>query len=186
MKRLLLVLAAAPFLLAVACGGGAAPEPVAPPAETTAPAGAAPAPSASVAASAEPAAASDAPSAAPSVSSGPPPADPTLATGEATDAACGAAALPYEEKIRPEIKKCFFEVAMKKNPNVDGHVKIVVNIDPQGKVTSQKIVQEKELGKEATACMMKVLKDHKIDAGQCKGKAMSMNMAFGAAARDKK
>src|SRR5258708_864336 len=40
---------------------------------------------------------------------------------------CGTAQMPFEQKLRPAIKNCFFEAKVK-NPALTGKVKIVLNV----------------------------------------------------------
>lgn len=107
----------------------------------------------------------------------PPPEDPNIA--------CGAVSAPFEQSIRPEIKKCFFD-AMKTNPKLTGNVKIVVHVGPKGQIQAVNVVDAKELGTAAVACMTKVVKEAKLDTSPCKDRKIEMPMAFGNAAREKK
>jgi hypothetical protein len=97
-------------------------------------------------------------------------------------APCGAVQMAFEQKIRPEIKKCFFAEKVK-NPRLSGNVKIVVNVSPKGEVQAINVVDKKELGPTAVACMTKVVKDARFDGSQCKGKTVEMPEAFGNAAK---
>lgn len=118
------------------------------------------------------------PSGAPSGSAAPPaPEDPNIA--------CGAVSSPFEQQIRPEIKKCFFD-AMKKNQKLSGNVKLVVHVGPKGQIQAVNVVDAKELGPVAVACMTKVVKSAAFDTSPCKDRNIQMPMAFGNAAREKK
>ena len=96
---------------------------------------------------------------------------------------CGQNAMPFEQKVRPEIKRCFFEAKVK-NPALTGKVKIVLNVSAGGKLGAINVVDEKELGKDAVACMTKAVKAAKPDVSTCKDKKVEMVMAFGAAAKN--
>jgi len=96
---------------------------------------------------------------------------------------CGDEAMPVEKRVRPKIKACFFE-AKAKDPALDGHVRITFVIDEKGKIKKTEIAQSKQLGAAATACMMKALKDSKLDAARCPGKTVGFEQAFGHAAKD--
>lgn len=95
---------------------------------------------------------------------------------------CGSTAMPFEQKVRPEIKKCFFEAKVK-NPALSGKVKIVLNVGPKGTLGAINVVDAKELGKDAVDCMTKAVKAAKPDVSTCKDKKVEMQMAFGAAAK---
>jgi hypothetical protein len=96
---------------------------------------------------------------------------------------CGDEAGPIEKRVRPKIKACFFE-AKAKNPALDGHVRITFVIDDKGKIKKTEIAQAKQLGAAATACMMKALKESKLDAARCPSKTVGFEQVFGHAARD--
>jgi hypothetical protein len=106
----------------------------------------------------------------------------TTGTPEEATLVCGHAAMPFEQKVRPEIKKCFFE-AKAKNPALTGKVKVVLNVSPGGKLGAINVVDAKELGKDAVDCMTKAVKAAKPDVSTCKDKKVEMVMAFGAAAK---
>lgn len=99
----------------------------------------------------------------------------------ATDG-CGGTAAPYEQKVRLEVKKCFFE-AKKTHPALTGEIHIGLNVDMKGQLQKAVVVEEKELGKEGVACIQKALKTETLDGSGCKGKSITFGMAFGAAAR---
>lgn len=96
---------------------------------------------------------------------------------------CGDEAMPVEKRVRPKIKACFFE-AKAKDPALDGHVRITFVIDDKGKIKKTEIAQSKQLGAAATACMMKALKESKLDAARCPSKTVGFEQVFGRAARD--
>jgi len=106
-----------------------------------------------------------------------------IAITDDSAAACGAIQMPFEAKIRPDIKKCFFDAKVK-NPALTGKVKVVINVGPKGEIQAINIVDKKELGAAAVACMTKVVTAAKFDGSKCANKAVQMPMAFGAAAKE--
>lgn len=190
-SALVVVAALAPAAVLIHCGGGGG-VPTPPTSPTESQSGI---PSAITAPSAPPAAStgagpvgSSAASVASATASATPPASATTGAPPVSDdpnVACGAVSAPFEQAIRPEIKKCFFD-AMKTNPKLSGNVKIVVHVGPKGQVQAINVVDAKELGAPAVACMTKVVKDTKLDTSPCKDRKIEMPMAFGNAARDKK
>ena len=58
-----------------------------------------------------------------------------------------------------------------------------LNVSSGGKLGAINVVDEKELGKDAVACMTKAVKAAKPDVSTCKDKKVEMVMAFGAAAK---
>ncbi len=99
---------------------------------------------------------------------------------------CGAPAVPFEQALRPKVKRCFFKARAKK-PDMTGHVRVTLRIDVKGHVKKIEVANPKDpkdLSAEAVACMKKVATDAHFDGSKCPGKAVIMNMAFGAAARE--
>jgi hypothetical protein len=122
-------------------------------------------------------------STAPAIADAGAPAPTTTADGpDQATMVCGSTAMPFEQKVRPEIKKCFFE-AKAKNPALSGKVKVVLNVGSKGTLGAINIVDAKELGKDAVDCMTKAVKAAKPDVSTCKDKKVEMQMAFGAAAK---
>ena len=137
------------FVILFACGGPAKPDA---------------APSTSVTPAADtsptPAATSDAPDA--SVAPAVPESSVAVVDASAPAVAvdgCGGTAAPYELKVRPEVKKCFFE-AKKTHPLLTGEVHIGLNVDMQGRLQKAVIQEEKDLGKDGVACVQRALKCH--------------------------
>ncbi len=157
MKRALLVV---PFVL-VACGG---PKPAPPPAvaqSDTSDAGeeaAAPPPPAEE--TKPPEAASAAPSTPP-----PPPDD------------CTPIAVDFEKRARPKLKDCYRD-GKKKDPNLEGTVKISVDIRYDGKITSHKIMM-KTLPDPVAKCMLEVVKNTPFpESAKCPGKSLTIPITF--------
>jgi len=149
-----------PFALVIACGGNK-PEPAA---STSPPVEAAPAPDTGSGSPATPA---------PSEAAAPAAAAPTEAPAASADAAAPAASpggvvigetkdectpvgVDFEKRARPKLKDCYAE-GKKKNPNLEGTVKIKITVDVKGKIKSTKII-EKTLPDPVAECMLKVIK----------------------------
>lgn len=109
----------------------------------------------------------------------------TTAAPTATEAPdpCAPASAVFEVKIRPQVKQCFFD-AMAKNPALSGNVHVTLHVDASGKLKTMNFGEEKELGKDAVACMTKVILAGGFEGKACAGKGLTLAMAFGAAARD--
>lgn len=161
--------AAALAALIVACGE--AKRPVAPPPE----AGSAPAPppvegDAAPADPTPPAAEADAgaPAATAAPSSAPP--------AEPADA-CTAGSAAFEKRVRPKLQACYRE-GKKKNPSLEGMVRIATDVSTLGKIGSQKVV-EKTLPDAVAACMLKAVKAEPFpEAEKCPGKAVIIPIQF--------
>jgi len=160
-KAVSLLATTLPIALVIACGGGApAPAVATPPGETAAPTSEA-APSAphapnppEHAAAAPPGA--QPPPAAPAAPPAPPaPAKPGVIVGETKDE-CTPVGVDFEKRARPKLKECYAE-GKKKNPNLEGTVKIKITVDVKGKIKSTKVV-EKTLPDPVADCMLKVIK----------------------------
>jgi TonB family protein len=141
------------FLL-VACGGGSTP----------------PASSSPSSSSSSPVAA-EAPSPAEPLPSGSHDKDGGSSSSAAADAGAAAPANPvgtemkddctpvgvdFEKRARPKLKECYAQ-GKKKEPNLEGTVKIKVTVDVRGKIKSVKVI-EKSLPDAVADCMVKVVK----------------------------
>jgi hypothetical protein len=158
-KTVSLLFAALPIAAVIACGGNK-PEPstatATPPPQESAPAetgggDAAAASPATPAVASTPAlepAAADAGSAAPA-------AKPPVVVGEMKDE-CTPVGVDFEKRARPKLKECYAD-GKKKNPNLEGTVKIKITVDVKGKIKSTKIT-EKTLPDPVAECMLKVIK----------------------------
>jgi hypothetical protein len=75
------------------------------------------------------------------------------------------------------MKECY-ATAKKKEPNLQGTVKIGVDIDTLGKVKTIKIL-EKTLPESVAQCMLKVVKSTPLtEASKCPGKSFTIPMTF--------
>ncbi|WP_394843438.1 AgmX/PglI C-terminal domain-containing protein [Pendulispora brunnea] len=157
-----------------ACGGSTPPPAPAEPAPQTgagAPAAEPPPPAAASAAEAPKAEEPPAPSTEPSVAG-------TVTTGSDVPDECSKAALPYEEKVRPLLNKCYQE-GKKKNPDLSGTVRVQVAINTTGKVTSVKPSGTSELGDSVVQCMVKAVRDTPFDGALCKSKTVIVSKTYG-------
>lgn len=162
MKRGFVVVGALTWLLVVACGGSETkpsltPDPAGsgsavadtptPPGSSTT--GSPPAASSVAAADPPPASAADAGSSAPK------PSPPGGVTIENKDE-CTPVGIDFEKRARPKLKDCYAE-GKKKEPNLEGTVKIKITVDVKGKIKATKVI-EKTLPDKVAECMLKVVK----------------------------
>ena len=108
-----------------------------------------------------------------------PPAAATAATPtpSAPSDECTPAGVAFEKTVRPKMKDCYRE-AKKKNPNLEGTVKITLAIDLKGKIKSIKIT-EKTLPDPVAQCMLKVVKSTPFpDAAKCPDKNITVPITF--------
>lgn len=102
----------------------------------------------------------------------------TVTTGSDVPDECSKAALPYEEKVRPLLNKCYQE-GKKKNPDLSGTVRVQVAINTTGKVTSVKPSGTSELGDSVVQCMVKAVRDTPFDGALCKSKTVIVSKTYG-------
>lgn len=90
---------------------------------------------------------------------------------------CSPVAVDFEKRARPKLKDCYGQ-GKKKEPNLEGTVKLSVDIDTLGKVKTIKIV-EKTLPEPVAQCMLKALKSTPLpDASKCPGKSLTIPITF--------
>lgn len=90
---------------------------------------------------------------------------------------CTPAGVAFEKTVRPKMKECYHD-AKKKNPNLEGTVKITLAIDLKGKIKSIKIT-EKTLPDPVAQCMLKVVKSTPFpDAAKCPDKNITVPITF--------
>lgn len=90
---------------------------------------------------------------------------------------CTPVGVDFEKRARPKMKECY-AAAKKKEPNLQGTVRISVDIDISGKVKTIKIV-EKTLPEAVAQCMLKVVKTTPLpEANKCPGKSLTIPMTF--------
>ena len=90
---------------------------------------------------------------------------------------CTPVGVDFEKRARPKLKDCYAE-GKKKDPNLQGTVKITVEIDTAGKVKGIKIT-EKTLPEPVAQCMLKVVKATPLtEASKCPGKTLTIPVTF--------
>ena len=90
---------------------------------------------------------------------------------------CTPVGVEFEKRARPKLKECY-AVGKKKDPNLQGTVKLSVDIDIYGKVKTIKIV-EKTLPEPVAQCMLKVIKSTPLtEASKCPGKSLTIPVTF--------
>lgn len=90
---------------------------------------------------------------------------------------CAPVGVDFEKRARPKLKDCY-AVAKKKDPNLQGTVRISVDIDIYGKIKTTKIV-EKTLPDSVAQCMLKVVKATPLpEASKCPGKSLTIPVTF--------
>jgi hypothetical protein len=143
-------------LFVIACGASKPPPPPPPAAEPAAmPPDAAAAPHAEPAPQATTSASASAPAPAPASEANAPPPQGGVVIGETKDE-CTPVGVDFEKRARPKLKECY-AAGKKKQPNLEGTVKIKVTVDVKGKIKNTKVV-EKTLPDPVADCMLKVIK----------------------------
>lgn len=90
---------------------------------------------------------------------------------------CTPVGVDYEKRARPKLKECYRK-GKKKDKNLQGTVKISVDIDTLGKMKSPKIV-ENTLNDAVGKCMLKVVKSTPMpEAKKCPGKSITIPVTF--------
>ena len=119
------------------------------------------------------------PSSDPAASSASATASPAAATPSAPEPKdeCTPVGVDFEKRARPKLKDCY-ATGKKKDANLQGTVKISVDIDIYGKVKTIKIV-EKTLPEPVAQCMLKVIKATPLpEASKCPAKTFTIPMTF--------
>jgi TonB family protein len=135
--------------LVLACGGST-PPPTPPKSDGTPP----PAADASTPSTASTSSTPPADTAAATADAGPPTPKP-VAVSEPKDE-CTPVGVDFEKRARPKLKECYAQ-GKKKDPNLEGTVKVKMTIDVKGKIKSVKVI-EKTLPDPIADCMLKVVK----------------------------
>lgn len=90
---------------------------------------------------------------------------------------CTVAGVEFEKRNRDKLKECYRE-GKKKDPNLEGTVRLTVAIDMKGAVKSIKIT-EKTLPDPVANCMLNVLKKAPFtEAKKCPDKNITIPMTF--------
>jgi hypothetical protein len=109
-------------------------------------------------------------------SSATPPSAATPSAPEPKDE-CTPVGVDFEKRARPKLKDCY-ATGKKKDANLQGTVKISVDIDIYGKVKTFKIV-EKTLPEPVAQCMLKAIKATPLpEATKCPGKSLTIPVTF--------
>lgn len=105
------------------------------------------------------------------------PAKPAPAPAADTSDECTPVGVDFEKRARPQLKECYRE-GKKKNPSLEGTVRVTVAIDYKGKIKSIKIT-EKTLPDPVAQCMLKVVKATPFpEASKCPDKNITIPMTF--------
>lgn len=101
----------------------------------------------------------------------------SVAKGNDPPDECTPIGVEWEKTARPKLKECYAQ-GKKKDPNLQGTVKISVDISITGKIKSTKIV-EKTLPDPVADCMLKAVKATPIpDQDKCRGKSLTIPVTF--------
>jgi TonB family protein len=105
------------------------------------------------------------------------PAKTAAAPAAADSDECTPVGVDFEKRARPQLKECYRE-GKKKNPNLEGTVRVTVSIDYKGKIKNIKIT-EKTLPDPVAQCMLKVVKTTPFpEASKCPDKNITIPMTF--------
>ena len=90
---------------------------------------------------------------------------------------CTPVGVDFEKRARPKLKDCY-AAGKKKDPNLEGTVRLTVEIDGLGKVKGMKVT-EKTLPDPVAECMLKALKSTPLpDASKCPGRSILIPVTF--------
>jgi hypothetical protein len=90
---------------------------------------------------------------------------------------CTPVGVDFEKRARPKLKDCY-ATGKKKDANLQGTVKLAVEIDGLGKVKTIKIT-EKTLPEAVAQCMLKVVKSTPLpESSKCPSKTLTIPMTF--------
>lgn len=90
---------------------------------------------------------------------------------------CTPVGVDFEKRARPKVKACYAE-GKKKDPNLEGTVKIKIDVDFNGKIKSTKIV-ENTLPQPVANCMLKVIKATPFpDVDKCWNASLTIPVTF--------
>lgn len=107
----------------------------------------------------------------------PAPPSPAPAAPSAPADECTPAGVAFEQTVRPKLKECYRE-GKKKDPNLEGTVKITLAIDLKGKIKSIRIT-EKTLPDPVAQCMLKAVKATPFpDSVKCPDKNITVPITF--------
>jgi hypothetical protein len=105
------------------------------------------------------------------------PSAPPAAAPEPPKDECTPVGVDFEKRARPKVKECY-ATGKKKDPNLQGTVRIAVEIGDSGKIKNTKIT-EKTLPDPVAQCMLKVVKATPLpDAPKCSGRTLTIPVTF--------
>ena len=100
-------------------------------------------------------------------------------TADNSNDACGGPSAKFEGIVRAKFNDCYQE-GKKKNPNLAGEIRIAINVDYKGKITSIKSTGGKELGDKVIACMVSAVKKTPFEGVEaCKSKSIVVGKKYG-------
>ncbi|MGH7285305.1 MAG: hypothetical protein ACRELY_27595 [Polyangiaceae bacterium] len=100
-------------------------------------------------------------------------------TADNSNDECGGHSAKFEGIVRAKFNDCYQE-GKKKNPDLAGEIRITVNVDYKGKITSIKNTGGKDLGDKVIACMMNAVKKTPFEGVEtCKSKAIIVGKKYG-------
>lgn len=90
---------------------------------------------------------------------------------------CTPASVEFEKRARPKVKDCYAQ-GKKKDPNLEGTVKIKIDVDARGKIKSTKVT-ENTLTDAVASCMVKVIKATPFpDVDKCWNASVTIPVTF--------
>lgn len=100
-------------------------------------------------------------------------------TADNSNDECGGPSAKFEGIVRAKFNDCYQE-GKKKNPNLAGEIRIAINVDYKGKITSIKSTSGKELGDKVIACMVNAVKKTPFEGVEaCKSKSIVVGKKYG-------
>ena len=100
-------------------------------------------------------------------------------TADNSNDECGGPSAKFEGIVREKFNDCYQE-GKKKNPNLAGEIRIAINVDWKGKITSIKSTGGKELGDKVIACMVTAVKKTPFEGVEaCKSKSIVVGKKYG-------
>ena len=101
---------------------------------------------------------------------------PKIVSSDAPDE-CTPVGVDFEKRARPKLKDCY-ATAKKKDPNLEGTVKIKMTVDVKGKIKSVKVI-EKTLPDPVANCMLAVVKATPFpEVEKCWDSTLTIPMTF--------
>lgn len=90
---------------------------------------------------------------------------------------CTPVSVEFEKRARPKVKECYAQ-GKKKDPNLEGTVKIKIDVDNKGKIKATKTV-ENTLTDAVASCMLKAVKTTPFpEVDKCWGASITIPVTF--------